>query len=980
MRQYQRLDQAVELDDLSERGHSQLLFLVEGAIRNPDRLQQEFTQSSGISSCRYCPPPAASTKLSSLLVVSASTAAAVSAAHDVLRSRGISARLATPQEHDDLLRQFGSTGNRGQPSTSVSETAVYSVTGMTCAACVASIERAMGTLPGVEHAAVSLLTNSATIKFQPPSTIESLRVAIEDAGFDAVYIPPELKGVSTFSVAELTSSEVSQRIEKLLLGIEGVLEAQCDEVIGNVRVEYDSERVGVRVLANALTKAGFRAQVAKRQRHSNTVHVEELRLARKTFLQSLAFAVPTVACSMIFPMIPGIMDLLMWPLLGQVTLNHMILLCLTIPVQFWIGARFYRGAYASLSHGSANMDVLVVLGTSAAFFYSILALVLLACSSQFSGDHVYFETSSVLITAVLGGKYLELIAKGKTTEALTKLPSLQADTALLVPHYNDTRFGEKEEEIPFELLQKNDVLKILPHAKIPADGIVLSGVSEVNESMITGESIPVTKRAGDKLIGATLNTSGLLFMRTTHVGAETTLAKIISLVETAQASKIPIQLLVDRISAVFVPAVVGVSVLTFVVWYSLSLFGVIGPDYREPGTTGFVFALLFSISVVVIACPCTLGLATPTALVVATGLGLEHGILIKSGQALETAHTLTDVVFDKTGTLTTGELSVSDTILFSSSLSLDRFLHYVVSAESGSDHPVAKCCVAQLKPRLTAPPSTPSAYESVPGLGVSCVVDGVTVLVGKLELLSQRGISAPASAIAAVERLSETGCTTSVVAVDGDVVGAVAFRDTPRKESRVVVSALTELGIRVWMLSGDNKRTALAIASQVGIPAARVRSDVKPDEKGAFIAKLQRDTRPDRAVSKKSIVAMIGDGVNDSPALTQADIGVAVGSGTDVAIEAADVVLVRDSIVEVVTLIDLSHRTFSRIRLNFIWAFGYNILGIPLAAGVFYPWTHMMLPPIAAGAAMAMSSVCVVTSSALLRLYRPPVLVVPTSS
>jgi Cu+-exporting ATPase len=625
-----------------------------------------------------------------------------------------------------------------------------------------------------------------------------------------------------------------------------------------------------------------------------------------------------------------------------------VLLGLATPVQFWAGRRFYRGAWGALRHGQANMNTLVVMGTSAAYLYS--AVVTLAPELFTAGRaEVYFDTSALIITLILLGRLLEIRAKGRTNEAIRKLAGLQAKTAHVVREGNEL-------DVPLEDVRVGDVVVVRPGEKVPVDGRVLSGGSAVDESMITGESIPVTKREGDEVIGATMNTSGSFRFAATKVGEDTTLHQIMRMVEEAQGSKAPIQRFADKISAVFVPVVIGVAAATFVVWL---LFG------PEPA---FTFALLNMVAVLIIACPCAMGLATPTSIMVGTAKGAEFGILIKGGEALERAHNLDTVVLDKTGTLTKGESELTDIVL-TNGFPEEQFLRLLASAEWGSEHPLGEAIVRGAKDR-DLPLAEVDAFEAVSGGGIRARVEGREVLVGSHRFLLESGVYAD-GLLPRSEGLAREGKSPIFVAVDGEAAGLVAVADVVRDEAREAVGRLHSLGLEVAMLTGDNRHTAEAIARKLGID--RVVAEVRPEDKGAEVKRLQDEGQR---------VGVVGDGINDAPALAQADVGIAIGTGTDVAMEAADLTLISGDVRGVARAIELSKATVRNIKQNLFWAFAYNVALIPLAAGVLYPifsdgsvpWVlspvlgeYGFLNPVLAALAMALSSVTVVSNALRLR-------------
>ena len=625
-----------------------------------------------------------------------------------------------------------------------------------------------------------------------------------------------------------------------------------------------------------------------------------------------------------------------WWLGGLEEPVNLVFFALATPVQFVAGYRFYRGFLDAIRNKSANMDVLIAIGTTAAWAYSVVVTFLPFLGVTLTEKGTYYDTAAVIIGLILLGKYLEEIAKGKASDAIRKLMDLAPPTARVVR-------DDREEEIPVDQVQVNDLVIVRPGERIPVDGVVVGGLSAVYEAMITGEPISAEKKVGDTAIGATINQTGLLRIRATHVGADTTLNQIIKLVEDAQASRAPIQRLADRVAAVFVPAVVGIAALTFFLW-------------SVPLGESVAHALVFFIAVIIIACPCALGIATPAAIMVGTGKGAENGLLIKGGEYLEKAHKLTTVVFDKTGTLTKGRPSVTDVVRVGG-LSDDEILRLAASAEKGSEHPLGEAIVraaAERHLRL----EDPTDFEAIPGQGVRARIGDRHVLLGNRTLMASAGIPAHA-AESVLESIEEQGKTAMILAVDGKVAGVIAVADTLKDHSGAAVRALKAMGIEVIMLTGDNRRTAEAIARQLGID--RVIAEVLPAQKVDVIKELQK---------RGQVVAMVGDGINDAPALAQSDVGIALGSGTDVAMEAGGIVLIKDDLRDVVASIQLSRRTVRKIRQNLFWAFFYNTALIPIAAGVL-AGIGIVLNPIIAGAAMGFSSVSVVMNSMTLRRFKP---------
>jgi Cu+-exporting ATPase len=635
-------------------------------------------------------------------------------------------------------------------------------------------------------------------------------------------------------------------------------------------------------------------------------------------LFSFAFAIPTFILSFITPF--------------EASLNNLVLLALATPVQFFVGWQFYAGTYKALRNKRANMDTLIALGTSAAYVYSSLVVIL---PGTFTGD-VYFDTAALIISIILLGRYLEARAKGRTSEAIKKLIGLQPKTASII-------LDGREVEVPVEEVEISNIVAVRPGEKIPVDGVVIEGDSAVDESMLTGESMPVEKKKGDEVVGATINKNGFLKLRATKVGKDTALAQIIRLVEQAQGSKAPIQRLADSVSGVFVPVVIAIAVFTFLAWYL-------------PGGEPFVFALTAFVAVLVIACPCALGLATPTAIMVGTGKGAQNGILIKSAEALERAHRIRTIVFDKTGTLTWGKPAVTDVIPLDG-FSRDEILRLAAIAEKGSEHSLGEAIVEAGKDGLQELPD-PQVFEALSGRGVLANVEGSEVLLGNRALMDDNVVEIRPFEDR-IEQLERQGKTVVLMAVGRKPVGLIAVADTLKGNASEAIGQLHQMGIETVMITGDNRRTAEAVARNVGIK--RVLAEVLPEDKAREVHELQANGQ---------VVAMVGDGINDAPALAQADIGIALGSGTDVAMESGDIVLVKDDLRDAVKAIRLSRYTMRKIKQNLFWAFFYNTSGIPIAAGALYPIIGLLLNPIIAAAAMGFSSVSVVTNSLLMNRYR----------
>jgi Cu+-exporting ATPase len=796
-----------------------------------------------------------------------------------------------------------------------------SVTGMSCAACARRVEKVLSGTAGVSAANANLAAETATVEYDPASADpEALIRAIEGAGYGVE------KDETGFGVSGMSCAGCVGRVEKALRGVPGVLSVSVNLAAERATVEHLAGTVEATDLVRAVEGAGYGVIRDGEEKPAEDERGREYRRLRRTFLVAATLTGLILVGSV--PMMFGVM-----PPVPVGWLN-LVLLALATPVQFWAGWRFYRGAWGALRHGQANMNTLVAVGTSAAYLYSAVATL---APGLFDGRaDVYFETSALIVTLVLLGRLLEARARGRTGEAIKKLAGLRARTARVVR-------GDEEVDVPVEEVGVGDVVVVRPGEKVAVDGIVVSGSSAVDEAMITGEPIPATKRAGDEVIGATINKTGTFRFRATKVGRDTALAQIMRLVEEAQGSKAPIQRLADRVSGVFVPLVMVLATLTFFVWF---LFG------PEPA---FTPALLNFVAVLIIACPCAMGLATPISIMVGTGRGAERGILVKGGEALEAAHRLTTVVLDKTGTLTRGEPRLTD-VIPANGLPEEELLRLAASAERASEHPLGEAIVAGTRERGIQL-SDPESFDAPTGRGVRATVEGRVVLVGSRKFMEESGV--PQNGLAPrFEELSAAGKTPVLVAVDGKAAGLVAVADTVREGSREAVRALEEMGLEVAMISGDDRHAAVAVARELGV--GRVLAEVLPEEKAGEVEKLQ---------AEGEVVAMVGDGINDAPALARADVGVAIGTGTDVAMEAADLTLISGDPRGVARAIRLSRATMKNIRQNLFWAFAYNVVLIPVAAGALYPLFGEagLLSPVLAAAAMALSSVTVVSNALRLR-------------
>lgn len=735
---------------------------------------------------------------------------------------------------------------------------------------------------------------------------------------------------TSLSVGGMSCAACVMRVEKALGGLEGVEKAAVNFATEKAQVTYDPRKVDLEKFRQAIEDAGYqfrglaRAELRDREREERK---RELSLLKKKFIFSVIFGLLIMILSM-----PHYI-----PYLKELPHQFLfyILFILTTPVQFWAGKQFLTGAWGAARHGSADMNTLIAVGTLSAYVYSSVVTFFPSIFHQ-SGlkADIYFDSAAMIIALILLGRLLEARAKGQTSEAIRKLIGLAPKTARVIRDH-------QELDIPVEEVQRGDLILVRPGEKIPVDGRIVEGRSAVDESMLTGESLPVDKNPGDEVIGATLNKSGSFTFEATRVGEETALAQIILLVEQAQGSKAPIQRLADQVAGIFVPIVMGIAVLTFILWFFW------GPP---PALT---FALLNFVAVMIIACPCALGLATPTAIMVGTGKGAENGILIKGGESLESIHKLTTIVFDKTGTLTKGELSVTDIIPMEGTTA-NEILNLVASVEKNSEHPLGEAVVRKAREEGLALAGV-EKFEALPGQGVAAEWAGQEIYIGNRHLMQARGLDlTPVASFA--ESLANQGKTLMFVARGGKIIGLMALADTLREHSREAVAELKRMGLEVVMLTGDNKQTAQAISRELQLD--RVIAEVLPQDKTKEIRQLQGE-------GKK--VAMVGDGINDAPALAQADVGIAIGTGTDVAMEASDITLIRDDLRTILTAIKLSRKTIRTIRQNLFWAFFYNVLGIPIAAGILYPFWGILLNPILASAAMAFSSVSVVSNSLRLR-------------
>ncbi len=817
------------------------------------------------------------------------------------------------------------------------------ITGMTCAACANRIEKTLNKQTGVQSASVNFASAKATVSYNPDKTgIGKLIDVVKDTGYDTAGT----QKIEFIVDDSMRPSGSSVPIEKHIAQLPGIVKANFNLATMTINVEYLPNAADVKAIRGAIEDFGYKVREVSGSGESaedsiEAAHAAEYKELKTKFWIAAVLSLPVLVIAMSH---------------GRVKLFNFagvnwLQLALATPVVFYCGAQFYRGAWAAFRHRAADMNTLIATGTGAAYIYSIAATIspsFFAAANQTAMSEmegmtqvpVYFEASSVIIALILLGRMLESRAKNQTGAAIRKLVGLQAKTARVI------RDG-REMEIETEAVVPGDIVVVRPGEKIPVDGVVTEGSSSIDESMLTGESLPVEKKAGDEIFGATINKTGALRFQATKVGKDTALQQIVKLVQDAQGSKPPIAKLADTISGIFTPIVICIAILTFVAWF-----------VAAPVDTRFTFALVSFVSVLIIACPCALGLATPTAIMVGTGKGAESGILIKGGASLETAHKLNTIVLDKTGTITRGEPSLTD-IITADGFAENDLLQIIASAEKLSEHPLAEAIVRGAEARNLQFEKVEN-FNALEGRGIEAQVSGKQLLLGNLRLMNERKILLN-DAESTVEKLAGEGKTPMFTAISGKFAGIVAVADTIKPESKDAIRALQKLGLEVVMMTGDNKRTAEAVASQVGI--TRVLAEVLPEGKSGEIKRLQ---------AEKKLVGMVGDGINDAPALAQADVGIAIGTGTDVAIEASDITLIKGDLRGVVTAIALSKATIRSVKQNLFWAFIYNVIGIPVAAGLLYPFFGILLSPVLASAAMSLSSVSVVANSLRLRSFAAP--------
>lgn len=820
------------------------------------------------------------------------------------------------------------------------ESQVLSIRGMTCAACAQRIEKTVRKLSGIGQATVNLASEKLFVEYDSAVVqLPAIKEAVAKIGYEVVEKTADAN--VTIPIGGMTCAACAQRVEKGIKKLEGVASVSVNFATEKATVIYNPQQVRLSVIREAIEKAGYKAleiNKADAADEDRERKQREIKMLWTKFTVSAVFSLPLLYIAMV-PMLTKYGINLPYPS-GLDPMNYSLIyalleLILVIPV-IGVGYKFYTIGFKSLWRRSPNMDSLIAIGTTAAVLFSIYNTWKIAQGQFRAVESLYFETAGVIITLILLGKSLEAVSKGRTSEAIKKLMGLAPKTAIIMQ-------SGAEKEIPIDEVEIGDIIVVKPGAKIPVDGTVVEGHTSIDESMLTGESMPVDKKAGDTVYAASLNTTGTIQFKAEKIGSDTALAQIIKLVEDAQGSKAPIAQMADIVSGYFVPVVCVIALAVGIAWY----FGTGG---------NLELALTLFISVLVIACPCALGLATPTAIMVGTGKGAENGILIKGGEALETAHKINTIVFDKTGTITEGKPTVTDVLTTEGSKQED-LLRLAASAEKSSEHPLGQAIVAGAQNKGLELLKVDN-FNSLTGRGIEAVISGQTVLAGNRKLMDERGISLSALEEAS-DRLAGEGKTPMYVAVDGRLAGIVAVADVVKASSKAAIESLHKMGVEVAMITGDNKRTASAIAKQVGID--RILAEVLPQDKSNEVKKLQGEGRK---------VAMVGDGINDAPALAQADIGIAIGSGTDVAMESADIVLMRSDLMDVPTAIDLSKKTIRNIKQNLFWAFGYNVVGIPIAAGVLYLFGGPLLNPIFAAAAMSLSSVSVLTNALRLKRFK----------
>ncbi|WP_434283917.1 heavy metal translocating P-type ATPase [Clostridium botulinum] len=804
----------------------------------------------------------------------------------------------------------------------------FNIEGMTCAACAKAVERVSKKLEGVQEANVNIATEKLSIIFdEKKCNTSDIEKAIEKAGYKAFLDGQHMN----LKIEGMTCAACAKAVERVSRKLEGVIEANVNIATEKLDITFDKSKVSINDIKRAIEKAGYKALEEKNIEEEKKGKEDAIKSLWRRFIISLVFAVPLLTISMGSMMglkLPKIIN----PMYNPLNFG-LIQLILVIPI-ILVGNKFFRVGFKSLVKGSPNMDSLISIGTSAAVVYGIFAIFQISKGNMHYAHDLYFESGATILTLITLGKYLESVSKGKTSEAIKKLMALAPKNATIIR-------DNKEIIIPIEEVKINDIVLVKPGEKLPVDGEIIEGSTAIDESMLTGESLPVEKHIGDIAVAGSINKHGLIKYKATKVGKDTTLAQIIKLVEEAQGSKAPIARLADKISAYFVPTVIALAIISSLAWY------VSGKS--------LIFSLTIFISVLVIACPCALGLATPTAIMVGTGKGAENGVLIKSGGALETAHKVQSIIFDKTGTITEGKPKVTD-ILVPEGVEEKYLLQVAATAEKGSEHPLGEAIVKKAEEE-NLELFQGKDFRAIPGKGIEVIIEDKKVLLGNLRLMEEYEVEIK-DFMDKSHKLSKEGKTPMFIAIENKIKGIIAVADTLKENSKKAIEKLHNMGVEVVMITGDNKNTAEAIGKQVGID--KIFAEVLPSDKANWVKKLQQEEK---------IVAMVGDGINDAPALAQADIGIAIGSGTDVAIESADIVLIKSDLMDVPTALKLSRATIKNIKENLFWAFGYNTLGIPVAMGVLYIFGGPLLNPMIAAAAMSFSSVSVLLNALRLRRF-----------
>lgn len=814
------------------------------------------------------------------------------------------------------------------------KTKTFLIEGMTCTACAKAVERVTKKMDGVSEANVNYATEKLTVSFNDTVSVEAIQKAIKKAGYEAISSNVE----RSYLIEGMTCTACAKAVERVTKKLDGVEESSVNYATEKLTIHFDSDVISNAEIKKVIQKAGYKAIEESEEVEGADRKQIELATYKKRFIMATVFAVPLF----LLAMIPMLFELVGWESYIPEKLNPMeypvqiafIQLALVLPVIFFC-RKIYTIGFRNLFKRMPNMDSLIAVGTAAAFIYSFAGTIFLLFGVVEMPPPMYYETVGVILALISLGKYMEAISRGKTSEAIKKLMGLAPKTATII------RDGA-EIEVPIEEVSVDDLVVVKPGEKLPVDGEVVEGHSSVDEAMITGESIPIEKKEGSLVIGASINKNGRLVYRATKVGKDTTLSQIVKLVEDAQSSKAPIARMADIISGYFVQIVMAIALLSAVGWLIAG--------------ESFSFSITIFISVLVIACPCALGLATPTSIMVGTGKGAENGILIKGGASLETAYKLTAVVLDKTGTITEGKPVVTDII--TNGFTEDEILRLAASCEKGSEHPLGEAILLAAEEKGMALAEI-ELFEAIPGHGISVQVEGKTILLGNKKLMVENGLEL-GEMDSNSNDLANEGKTPMFIGIDGEMAGIIAVADTVKPTSKAAIEKLVSMGVKVYMLTGDNKRTAEAIAKQVGV--TNVLAEVLPQDKANEVKKLQ---------AQGEVVAMIGDGINDAPALAQSDVGMAIGAGTDVAVESADIVLMKSDLRDVATAIQLSHKTIVNIKQNLFWAFGYNVLGIPIAMGVLYIFGGPLLNPIIAAFAMSLSSVSVLTNALRLRRFKP---------